>query len=314
MNASTAATPLVRAAFSHLIDYAGLFPPAQLTMDAALQGYEESRGSSHAWMLGRFITPASRMEELRSMLRPSHGRIRLSVIFDAAADRGDWMRAIQAHCVAVSEMRANEPRLCVESLEVPLPPLATLRDSYDASIGQCAMLAERGGLRDLPIFVEFPRDSRWAGALSDTMSALKRYRLGAKMRCGGTTADAVPSAAQTAAFISAATECAVPFKATAGLHHPIRHYDDHLQTKMHGFLNILAAVALAPDAQEATLAAILEEERAERFSFESDEFVVSGRRLSLQDIVRARASFVAYGSCSFSEPVDDLIALSILPK
>lgn len=312
MSTSTKVMPAVRAACAQLIDYAGLFPPARLAMPAAVSEYYAARNGAYAWMLGRFIVPASRLRELLAEAQPGVP-LPLSVIIDADADPKKWLNSAQSLFSAAAALRKTSD-VTVEALEVPLPRLGTQRDSYDAYAGQCAMLAEKNGLRELPVYAEFPRDERWPGVVSDAFAALKRYRLRAKVRCGGLSASAFPSSEELAQFIGASAEADVPFKATAGLHHPLRHVDEGIGTKMHGFLNILAAVAIAQDAPVETLAQILEEEDAAAFRFTPDGFAVRGRGLSLVDIRRAREAFVAYGSCSFSEPVDDLTALSMLPK
>src|SRR5689334_1162740 len=54
----------VRTLMAGLIDYAGLFPPAKLSMQAAAEAYARARMGEHAWVLGRFICPASRLAEL----------------------------------------------------------------------------------------------------------------------------------------------------------------------------------------------------------------------------------------------------------
>ena len=46
-----------------LIDYAGLFPPASLALPDAVRNYEAYRGGPHAWMLARFVIPASLVDE-----------------------------------------------------------------------------------------------------------------------------------------------------------------------------------------------------------------------------------------------------------
>jgi hypothetical protein len=56
-------TTAARAFLSHLIDYAGLFPPARLDLPTALANYRRYRDEAEAWMLGRFIVPASRLAE-----------------------------------------------------------------------------------------------------------------------------------------------------------------------------------------------------------------------------------------------------------
>lgn len=314
MSTSTEVLPSVRRAFARLIDYAGLFPPAKLALGPAIDEYTASLRGRHAWMLGKFITPVSGVRALIDALPHSEQPLPLSAIVDAAADPRTWLTSAQTLLAELTSLREATERIAIEALEVPLPRLATKRESYDAAIGQCAMLVQNAGLRDVPIYVEFPRDERWSGDLDDAMAALKRYRMRAKVRCGGVVPEAFPSAAEFAHFIAASAENGVPFKATAGLHHPVRHFDDTVGTMMHGFLNVLGAVTMTPGAPREALERILDEERASAFAFEPEAFTVNGLRFTCDDVDRARGAFVAYGSCSFAEPVDDLTALGVLPK
>ena len=48
----------------HVVDYAGLFPPASRSLEEAAWQYGEHRRGANAWMLGRFVLPASRLDEL----------------------------------------------------------------------------------------------------------------------------------------------------------------------------------------------------------------------------------------------------------
>ncbi len=300
MSTSTPLKPTVRVAFERLIDYAGLFPPAKLDMAPALAEYEMSRNGPYAWMLGRFIVPASRIEEL--LVQDLALPIPLSVIVDAGSDARAWFGNAAQMLDRLRAYRENEARISIEALEVPLPPLISKRETYEATIGQFAMLAERHGLRELPTYIEIPRDERFGELLVSTMAAFARYGVGAKLRCGGVVASAVPSPEQVATFLAASGEASVPFKATAGLHHPIRHFNEVAGFTMHGFLNILAATSLRTES-EATLTEIIAREDARDFD-----------GLKVDALTRGRDAFIAYGSCSFSEPVEDLIALSILPK
>ncbi len=303
--------PSVRTALSALVDYAGLFPPAKLEMRPALDEYTNARDGGYAWMLGRFIVPASRLKELHA--GAGHGDIALSVIVDAHADPHTWFNSAHAVFTDVGARRSAGAR--IEALEVPLPRLSTKRETYDAAIGQCAMLAERSNLRSLPIYVEIPRDDRYAELLPGAFHALARYRLGAKIRCGGVVMEAFPSEEEVAAFLSAAASENVPFKATAGLHHPIRHRDNATGFLMHGFLNLLAASIFARSADEAVLREVLAEQTPSAFQFGDQGFAWRDRIANVAEIAAAREhAFVAYGSCSFSDPVDDLVALDILPK
>ncbi|MGC2406656.1 MAG: hypothetical protein WA431_09655 [Candidatus Cybelea sp.] len=291
MATSTAVHPSVRAAFDALIDYAGLFPPAQLTPAAAEREYLAARAGPHAWMLGRFIVPAAGLTEPSTLAGP------FSVI-------------VEPHLEALSEVAGlRELGLTIEALEIPLgtshPEVVTLLEG--------ALSVAR--LRDIPAFAEISRAQAWHESLAMMMPALARAGVGVKIRCGGLTASAFPSVEEVAAFIAAAQAHGVPFKATAGLHHPVRQVDPNTGFPMHGFLNLLAAAALAPSLEPEVLATIVAEEDPSAFQFDDASFAWRDRRIDVARLEQTRRSgFVAYGSCSFAEPVDDLIALGILPS
>jgi hypothetical protein len=117
-----------------------------------------------------------------------------------------------------------------------------------------------------------------------------------KVRCG----PIAPSVDALAAAIRACREQAVPFKATAGLHHAVR------QGGQHGFLNLLAAAIFGDEE------AALGEDDADAFRLDGDAFRWRDRAATTTDVERGRELFVAFGSCSFPEPVDDLRALGFL--
>jgi hypothetical protein len=302
-----AATPAVRAAFAQLIDYAGLFPPAQLDMAPALAEYTAARRGSFAWMLGRFIVPASRIPELLDA--PANGfPLSLSVIVDAGNESRTWLGSVQRALAQLASLNENEARVRVEALEIALPALPTQRETYDAAIGQFAAARKQAGLQDVPAFVELPRDARWRSDLAGALFAAARYGLGAKLRCGGLVPQAFPSAEDIAAFLTiAAGEHGLPIKATAGLHHPIRRRDERIGVVMHGFLNVLAAAAFArTGAGLAHVQRIVE-------SQDADELTPGAPGLSADELRETREhTFIGYGSCSFSEPTEDLQALGIL--
>jgi hypothetical protein len=146
------------------------------------------------------------------------------------------------------------------------------------------------------------------------LATIKSFRLRAKIRTGGTTADAFPTIGTLAAFIRACAEMNIPFKATAGLHHPIRctkalTYDADSPTGvMHGFLNVFLATALPEQAEH-----ILAEENARAFAFDDGGFWWRDLRVATDEIARVRRElFISFGSCSFEEPVADLKELGWL--
>ncbi len=131
----------------------------------------------------------------------------------------------------------------------------------------------------------------------------------AKVRTGGATPESVPSADYLAEFLQEAAGRGVPFKATAGLHHPIR------SAAMHGFVNLFLAAAFARLGEpRELLIRILNEQDAAAFQFGDEAATWRGRKLSTGDIAAARSELAhSFGSCSFEEPVADLRALGWLP-
>ena len=254
-------------------------------------------------MLGRFILPAALLFESGNDLDAG-----LSVIADGEVDVLERIAA----------MRRTGAR--IDALEIPISksvsPLRTMlsADEILDATGELEADVTTVGLRDLPVYVEIPRTAPWWPMLPAVMSALARMQLGAKLRCGGTTPEAFPSVDEVAEFIDAAARARIAFKATAGLHHPLRHVDPATGFPMHGFLNILAAAALAPRLDRETLVQVVAEEEPAGFSFDETSFAWRDQRVDLSELQETRRErFRGYGSCSFTEPVEDLIALGVLP-
>jgi hypothetical protein len=257
-----------QALLGRLIDHAALFPPASMAMPDALDADRRARATEHAWILDRFIVPASKLGEL-----PREAP-RLSVVLDGG--EGD----LEAVHQAVLDGRQ------VELVEARIDP-AWIPDT------QTLVNVKLPGVR---AFWELAPGRGLSGAVA----AVREARAGAKIRCGGAT---LPSVPEVAAFVAACRDAGVPFKATAGLHHPIRSGDRH------GFLNLLAAAVFA----DGDLEAILGEEDPAAFTLDDGAFGVHDRRADAETIAAARRElFVAYGSCSFDEPVEDLTALGML--
>ena len=68
------------ALLGQLIDHAPLFPPASLPFEEALAEHGRARAGEHAWLLGRFVVPASRLAEL------GDAELRLSVVLDQTVE------------------------------------------------------------------------------------------------------------------------------------------------------------------------------------------------------------------------------------
>ncbi|HEY4433790.1 MAG TPA: hypothetical protein VGM99_05255 [Candidatus Cybelea sp.] len=294
MGTSVAASPAVFAAFASLIDYAGLFPPAQLSMPQAREEYRQARAGPYAWMLGRFIIPLKLLAEDGQNAPGPFSAI-------AAASEIERLAALRTAGAAI------------ETIETPVTTGSDDEGTVRESLQQLRVRLDLLGLGDLPVYLEFVRSPENSLSIESAFSAAAAASFGAKLRCGGVTRDAVPSVEEVARFIAVATAASVPFKATAGLHHPVRHFNAQSGFVMHGFLNILAAAALAAHVDLATLSRVVAEEDPNAFGFEASAMRWREQRIDVARLREMRErGFVAYGSCSFAEPVDDLTALGIL--
>ncbi len=288
-----------------IVDYAGLFPPARLDMPATVRNYADYRAAADAWMLGRIVVPVARLDEFErdaSALLPA-GRDaepwHLSALTAPAGDpglRGDLERIAafnEAHRDAAAGLAV------IDVIELRGPSAAEI----DAALRTIpdALLA----FFELPI-AEDPRG---------LVAALAGSGCGAKVRSGGLTPDDFPSCEQLAGFVAACAIAPVPFKATAGLHHPIRRYDESVKTRMHGFLNVFVAACLlcASGLDERELVELLDEESPDAFTFADDGLGWRDRRATADDVAGARANLaISFGSCSFDEPREDLRALGLM--
>ncbi|GAA3090144.1 hypothetical protein [Streptosporangium carneum] len=129
--------------------------------------------------------------------------------------------------------------------------------------------------------------------------------VGLKVRCGGTVAAAFPTAQDLGAFISHCVERGIPFKATAGLHNAVRHFDPALGVDRHGFLNLVLAVCAAVAGEDPV--AVLS-------TTDVGELVRLAHDVPDGVAVRARELLVSYGSCSTKTPVEDLLALGLITE
>lgn len=299
------ATELARHLLSGIIDYAGLFPPAKLDMQAAVEEFDRQRRGEHAWMLGRFVVPVGRLDELEAAA---------GSLLPRDADATPWGLSV----LVSGDAAQARPRLDAFDAAHANPEQGLARvesvEFKPQSIDDIAPAA--AALQGIEVFFELPHQddpTPWMEAVA-TAGGL------GKIRSGGVTADAFPSAAEVARFIAAAHRVGIGFKATAGLHHPLRgeyrltYEDGSPQGTMHGFLNVFTAAAAARSGvSEDDLAKLLEERQVDALSVTADGLSWNGHRLEADQLSAMRRQFAySYGSCSFSEPVEDLQALGIL--
>ena len=285
----------LRALLAELIDYAGLFPPAALSLTDVHSGYDAYRRSSDAWALGRVVVPAARLAELSGLVAvdtPEPWRVSALIGDDAAHDT-EVIRSVN-----------RVGRLVVDTAEVRAASAAVVEETMNA-LGDF-----------LTVYVEIPA----AVEPEQFVAAIGRAGGRAKIRAGGITPDAFPTAARVARFIACCAENHVAFKATAGLHHPVcgtyplTYAADAPRGPMFGFLNLFLAAGFARKGlAESVLIELLLAQDASSLRFTDDAIQWREHTLAHSDVVATRDSFaIAFGSCSFREPIDDLYRLGLL--
>ena len=126
-----------------------------------------------------------------------------------------------------------------------------------------------------PLFLESLPDENLT-ALADAIS--KHNKSGGKsaykLRTGGAAAASFQTSGKIAFAIKTCIDREVPMKCTAGLHHPIRHYNESVKTKMHGFINVFGAGILnvCLNLTEDVMTEILDDEETDNFHFSDSSF------------------------------------------
>jgi hypothetical protein len=160
-------------------------------------------------------------------------------------------------------------------------------------------------------YIEVPLDAR----LTPLLNRIRDTGTFAKVRTGGTVSPAFPTAAALASFVSRCVAAGVPFKATAGLHHPLRgsyrltYEADSASAIMHGFVNLVVATALlrAGYVDEERAVTVLDSTEPQAFSISDDAITWKSHRVTTGDLELTRAQAIrAVGSCSFEDAVNDL--------
>jgi len=295
------------------IDYAGLFPPAQLPLGPAIRNYASYRQQAESWMLGRFVIPAARLQELSPFVSDLFGEgppLALVVLGRPADALHAWLGAVATDAEAIEDFRQRHGSLVrIDGFEARLP--ANVVDA--AAVADCVRTVTQA-LPSVQVFVETSRLGEDRQATAALAQGAVQGGGGVKLRCGGTTATAFPTARWVAAVLAICREARVPLKLTAGLHHPLPRVDAALGAKMHGLVNVfLAGTFLATrQADEAAVVALLEDANPEHFQF-AHQVRWGQWTASAREVAAARRSAVlSFGSCSFDEPRDDLRALGWL--
>lgn len=302
VEAQTSLLPPVRTFLEGTIDYAGLFPPSSVSMSEAVINYATYRNSNYSWMLGHFVVTAARLDEFYEnaaefISRDAGNAWRLAVVVG-----DDFARTID-------QIRDFNAR----THEGVIADVVEYRTDTAGDIENAANSVPSG----IAAYFELPLGDE----LPELVASVALNGQRAKVRTGGVTPEAFPNARQIVRFVRTCLAANVLFKATAGLHHPIRCFRpltyeaESPKGTMHGFLNLFFMAGFAREGfRPALLEEIMEEEFEDVFHFDAsgvkwrDEY-----ELTLFQIEAARKYGIqSFGSCSFDEPVAALQELGIL--
>jgi hypothetical protein len=295
-----------RVLLNGIVDYAGLFPPASLDMERALRAYADYLSGPYSELLGKFIVPVSRLDELSEVgssmfSRDGDPSWRISVIVGSS---------LAAARVAARDFNARHRNGSVDGNAVC--------DAFEALAADAD--AVREALREIPVFFELYLEVPAAIDPAPAIKAMSGTRAAAKIRTGGVTRESIPSSSQVLRFMRECHNHGVPFKATAGLHHaigseyPLTYDMDSPRAEMFGYLNVfVGAAAIEAEWDDTSVLEILETRDPAVFRFDADGVSVNGRKIEAPVLAGTRERFaLSFGSCSFTEPVDEARALSLL--
>jgi hypothetical protein len=269
---ATPSAPVVPDPWRGLVDDAAVFPPGNADLGDALTAFAERTGEWWAGLVGSFVVTDERLGAVPA-------GVPVSIVLTTGAGAVEGVTALAAR-----------KGLTLAGLEV------AVRD-VDDPVGNVRRIdaAARAAELDVPLFVELPgpATSRWLAAADEVAACGHRL----KLRLGNVDHRLIPDPGTVAGWIDAALDRETRFKCTAGLHRAVRH--DPEGGGAHGFLNVLAATALLWDGGSAAEAADVLDDR-------------DGVALAAIDLSAARRWFTSFGTCSVTEPLDDLIALGLL--
>lgn len=273
-------------------------------MKAAVESYASYRAGSDRDALGRFIVPLDRLEEFEASARDLMPRgdaaepwLLSVLVAESTAARAEQMLKFNCHHWSGSA----DGHAVIDAVELKVANEEDVEAQH----------------RQLPEFFvryfEVPLNVNVDGIVR----SIARVGGRAKIRTGGVTRDAFPAAGDILRFLVACQRENVAFKATAGLHHPVRGsfnltYKPQSETgTMYGFLNVFLASALLRRGEaESVVLGVLGETDARAFEFSNDSIGWRGHRVDAAALRKIRLEFaISFGSCSFREPVDELTAL-----
>jgi hypothetical protein len=314
-----------------LIDYAGLFPPAELDLNTALKEYQTYRAHQDSWMLGSFIIQAARLRELREQraIFKKKAPFPLVVVGRGGDTMGEFHSNVDRDVLDARRLlEESDGGAVVTGYELRVPDElldGRVSRKIEDVLADVINRIVQAISTHTKIYFEANWQDKWRRRLDSLLAGLDAansslsglHPAGFKLRCGGETPERVPRAEIVAGALHGAVRAKLPLKLTAGLHHPVLKKHESFGGDMHGFLNVYFALisTLHHRSDERALRLILEERDPDAFKLDREGIHWRDLSLSSDQIEQARERIASgHGSCSFDEPREDLIAMKWLPR
>jgi hypothetical protein len=295
-----------------------------LPLQQAAENYQRYEIGAQATFLERFVCAAADLPALANWLDTREIGIAACVVIPSADTADQALKQLDAVLNTIQDLPDAG---FIDVLELRCPTEAVDRNrQLHRFLIEAVDRTLNAGLDQVNFFFELPsppgnRPSHaWHEALHTLVDAIADYnrtvdwgqQAGFKFRTGGTTPDAVPSCATLATVIDECCRANVFWKATAGLHQPLRHVDESLGAPVHGFVNLFAAAVLAKvhGLRSAQIEPIVDDRDAAHFRFAGDRLTWGKLSVTSEQITAARSHGLrSFGSCSFDEPIAGLRSL-----
>jgi hypothetical protein len=246
---------------THCIDYAGVFPPARLSLTEAWEKYARHLEGGESWIIGSLVSPVDLLLGTESI--PEKAAFSLTVIPRRGETEEVWRSQLAGDLGRVRLFLETHPAVILSGLEIALPPA----NDPSSLLEEVLPLLE-----EYRTFFELPAGERLVERVRLATMALNHHhnsKWGLKLRTGGLDPNAFPTTHVVAEVLAGVRDRQIPLKFTAGLHHPIQHWDDNLKVARHGFIDLLMAGLLghAYHLPRENIEAIVRDEKSSNFTF-----------------------------------------------
>ncbi|APJ04736.1 hypothetical protein [Silvanigrella aquatica] len=304
-----------------LLDYAGLFPPATLSLQDALKNFAEYHHHDQKKWLGKFILPANKIDETISLLNnlntfsTLNQKAPFSIILNSCDKLTDYPNYLEKDLIIINNFRKKfETTIDILSFEF-LPPKEIFEPKNHTLLNDFISIFNNKidyYKHKLEFYCELPLNpflNEYIKSIIQCNNKQNSYKLSIKLRTGGVTPQQIPKSIEIAQAILLCAQEKISLKATAGLHVPVPNDNSDVGARLHGFLNIFSSLLLCYDhlLSIEEIDEIISHCSYEDFKFTDEGLFVRNKFISNEKMQQFRNLYIkSFGTCSFLEPIEHL--------